>query len=370
MVPPSLRTTRRLTPPEGFTLIELIVTMAVLSIFVLMLSTLTDSTFKLWRSTQSSISMFSAARNAYDIMARRLTQATVSTYLDYYTVSGGVWTRRAAGDNAFVPSRYGRASDLHFVSGNAGAILGSTSTQGHGVFCFAPLGFTDNSVNYADLPNLLNAVGYYVEFGSDQSLRPAFLGSFSNKYRFRLVENIQPSQDFTAYPFFTDTNTANDRNWISAGIGTSTSGKNPLADNIIALVIRPEMPEQDAKTVFGSSGKAWNLTTNYLYDSRSGANRPTLSVSNPTALQFAQIPPMLRVVMIAVDETAARRLMGAGTTPPAALVLNPVWFTDPSKLNDDLDSLSKQLRDADVAHRIFNQVIPLRAAKFSAQAEQ
>lgn len=355
---------------RGFTIIELLVTMAVLSILVLVLTTVTDSSFKLWRSTQASISMFGAARNAYDIMGRRLAQATTNTYLDYYDAS---WNRRDPNSVTFVPAKYGRASDLHFLCGTASTLLGGNATAtthpGHGVFFFAPLGFTDGDASYADLPNLLNPMGYYVEFGSDQTLRPPLLAPLSVKHRFRLIENIQPTQQFTGYPQFTDIDPANDFNWLRTGLAASTAGKNPLADNIIALIIRPEMAEQDARGVFGSSGQAWNLTSNYQYDSRSGASRPAVTVADPRALQFAQLPPMLRVVMVAVDENAVRRLTGAATSPPTALQLNASWFTNPANLNQDLAALSTQLVNADVPFRIFNQVIPLRGAKFSTQRE-
>lgn len=355
-------------PRKGFTLLELLVTMAVLSLFVLLLFSVTDNSFKLWRSTHSSIALFDEARAAFDAITRRLSQATVNTYLDYYASD---WTRRPnaatnpAGAAAFVPGKYGRASDLHFVSGNANTILGDTNHPGHGIFFFAPLGFTNSSANYADLPNLLNACGYYIEWGSDKDFRPGFLSALPEKHRFRLVENIQASQDFVDYPTFTNTNASDDRDWITVGL--KTDGKpHVLADSIIALVIRPEVPEQDAASL-GLTGKE-GITSNYLYDSRSAAGQ-TRSEARAAA-QFAQLPPLLRVVMVAVDEKSAARLT-TGTTPPAALTLDPTWFTDPSEtvFQKNLADLSTQLSAAGVQFRIFNQVIALRGAKFSAQKE-
>jgi uncharacterized protein (TIGR02599 family) len=78
---------------------------------------------------------------------------------------------------------------------------------------------------------------------------------------------------------------------------------------------------------------------------------------------------MLRVIMVAVDEKSAARLT-TGSTPPAAFQLNAGWFQNPAKFDDDLAALEKQLIDAKVDFRIFNQVIPLRGAKFSAQREK
>ncbi len=349
----------------GFTLIEVLVTMAVLAVFAIMLLSVTDSTFKIWRSTASSVTMFAGARTAYDTLTRRLAQATVNTHLDYYNSS---WDRRTPGDGLFVPAKYGRASDLAYLSGPTASILPGNAAvhPGHGVFFFAPLGFTDTSTQYADLPNLLNACGYYIEWGSDKDLRPPFLDPLPERWRFRLIENVQPSQDFTSYPAFTDNNTSDDRDWITGGLTSSASRPQPIAENILALIIRPELPEQDAQEI-DSSWQPWSITSDYTYDSRTESGRKR--ATDRDALQFAQLPPMLRVVMVAIDEAAAARITGAGTSPPTALRLDAGWFTDPNKLDDDLEDLSAKLASAGVPFRIFNQVIPLRGAKYSVQPE-
>ncbi len=350
----------------------------------MLLAAITNSSFSLWKSTSGSIKMFAAARTAYGIMGTRLSQATLNTYLDYYDVS---WNRRPADAAAsiasyvaFTPARYGRASDLHFYSGPAATVLGG-SQQGDGVFFFAPMGYSNNNSTYADVPNLLNAIGYYVEWGSDQNYRPTFLSSLPQRYRYRLIENVLPTQSFNAsaggYPAFTASPStyAGYMKWITAGLATpaptGSSVKSVLAENVIALIARPELSQQDATTVFGASGNPWNLTTNYIYDSRTltGAVRPPISITNPSALQFAQLPALVRLVMVAVDETSARRLI-TGTTPPAALQLNAAWFQNPANLNADLASLSQQLVAARVSYQIFNQIIAIRGAEFSIQSEK
>jgi uncharacterized protein (TIGR02599 family) len=209
----------------------------------------------------------------------------------------------------------------------------------------------------------LNACGYYVELGSDSALRPAFLSSLPIKNRYRLIENILPAQNFDStcggYPAFTDTNNNNDDLWITSGLAGSNAVKNVLCENIIALIIRPEVAAQDASLL--GLANSFALTSNYFYDSRAGR-------TGVAALQFAQLPPLLRVVMVAVDEKSAARLT-TGFTPPTAFQLKSSWFQTPANLNQDLEELEKQLNDAKVDYRIFNQVIPLRGAKFSAQKE-
>ncbi|MBC8001055.1 MAG: Verru_Chthon cassette protein C [Opitutaceae bacterium] len=341
---------------RGFTLVELLVSMAVLSIFLVVLLMLTDISQKLWRRTSSSIQMFERARASFDVITRRLSQATVSTYLDYYDSSGA---RRNPTSTTFVPSSYGRASDLHFRSGVTSAILGSgIAAPTHGAFFFAPLGFTDNNASYRDLPNLVNPVGYFVEFANDASERPAFLQSagLPDRYRYRLIEVVQPAQDFKGYPALTDTDLTNDSNWLTEAGGLKASTfKHTLAENIIAFVVRPELSERDAAAA--GLPKPWNLTDGYSYNSRAG------KINAKDKMQFAQLPPLVRVSMVAVDENVAARLT-TGSTPPAVFDTSSL-FLDPDKFDADLQTLEASLSAARVQFRTFSSVISLRAAKWS-----
>lgn len=363
---------KRFGEMRAFTLIELLVTVAVLSIFILLVSQLTDGSFKIWRSTQSQTSIFAAARQAFDVINRRLSQATLNTYLDYYDAG---WNRRNPGSMSFQPARYGRASELHFYSGPFSSW--SNPIQGHALFFFAPLGFTNYSPDFADLPGLLNPVGYLVEWGRDDaypSWRPSFLSSQPVKYRYRLVELLQPSQEFKGYPALSDTNPANDQQWIldpAQGLRSPSTVRSVLAENVLAIYFRPELPEENARQVFGPSGKPWQLTVNYQYDSRSevARQRPPISSTEPRALHFAQTPPLMRVIMVAVDERSAARLVGTSTTPPAAFQIPPGLFANPANLEQDIRSVENQLADAGCQYRVFNELVRLRGAQFSTRPE-
>ncbi len=352
---------------RAFTLVELLVSMAVLSLFMIVLLLLTDSVQKLWRRSSGSTESFASARAAFDVMTRRLSQATLNTYLDYYDSSGSrrpaitstsTAAEKAAAD-AFVPASYGRASDLHFRSGLASGILGSgTNSAAHGVFFLAPLGYTDNHANYRDLPNLLNPVAYFVEFADDSAEVPQFLknGGVPARSRYRLVEVVQPAQEFTGYPALSDTDPGNDNNWISAAGGLKGSvHKHFLAENVIAVVIRPELAEQD--TAAAGLSEAWNLTNGYSYNSRAGRT------AAKDKMQFAQMPPLIRLVMVSVDERDAARLTN-GNTPPAAFDTSDL-FVDPDKLEENLATLESRLVAARVQYHVFSSVISLRAAKWS-----
>lgn len=341
---------------RAFTLVELLVSMAVLSLFVVLLLSLTDSVQKLWRRSSASAGAFASGRASFDIVSRRLSQATLNTYLDYYDQS---WNRRDSTNPTFAPAYYGRASDLHFRSGVASKILGAgVQAVTHGVFFFAPLGFTNNDANYRDLPNLLNPVAYFVEFADDSAEIPQFLknASLPARGRYRLVEVVQPAQDFKGFAALSDTDPVNDNDWISAAGGLKGSGhKHFLAENIIALIIRPELATQDAAAA--SLPTAWNLTTGYSYNSRAGRS------TAKDKMQFAQMPPLVRLVMVSVDEHDAARLAN-GNTPPAAFDTSGL-FVDPDKLEENLATLEQRLVAAHVQYHVFSSVISVRVAKWS-----
>lgn len=93
--------------PKAFTLIELLVAMSVLAIIMLVLTAMISQTAKTWKYTSSKIEQFREARDAFESMARLISQATLNTYWDYDNPPS---TNKA-------PTQYLRSSELRFMSG-------------------------------------------------------------------------------------------------------------------------------------------------------------------------------------------------------------------------------------------------------------
>ena len=107
-----------------------------------------------------------------ETMSRTLVRATLN----------GRWEMNDAADPKFLL----RESDLHFVSGPASELLDHSGFMtGHALFFQAPNGYTGpddrdatattEKAEYDTLPGLLNAWGYFVEFGEDPAKLPAFI---------------------------------------------------------------------------------------------------------------------------------------------------------------------------------------------------
>ena len=177
--PPSFMFTtslsRREQPVAAFTIVEMLVSTAILGLLMVLLLSTVDQTQRVWLRSSNKVSQFQASRTAFEALTRNLSQATLNTNYGYEMDP-------KTGDPAF----YKRESDLHFISGTAARskLLGTDEATypTHAVFFQAPLGATaeqddvggEKLQKYRALNSMLSAVGYYIKWGEDEQL-PAFL---------------------------------------------------------------------------------------------------------------------------------------------------------------------------------------------------
>ena len=431
----------RTTLPQdqrAFTLVELLVATVVLLIILLMLVAMVNQTSTIWRSTTSKVEQFRSARTAFESVTRQLGQATLNPYYDY--------ARNKKGYSI----QYVRQSDLRFIVGSCGDLYAPSSSNkapvsgpGHAVFFQAPIGFVSDDPEtqdtaastsgspqylYSEMDNVLNTWGYFTEYGSDYSYRPAFLNTASGnfvppteRYRYRLMEFMVPSDRMTLYQKTSAPPTASGGDYDSNGyyIGhewfdsflqlpttspstsinaTSTTPVRPahlLAENIIMFVLAPQLSAVDQ----ASLPSGYSLAPSYSYDSTQTnpqlANNPTDKNALATDPKN-QLPPVVQVTMVAIDEPSAARLeanTSLKSTMQGLLGVNggtARWFsasstktgaagdaqtgTSASNYNSDLTSttqsngtpgLQPYLTNNHIAYRTFTTTISLRAAKWS-----
>jgi uncharacterized protein (TIGR02599 family) len=359
---------------------------AIITLIMLILISITGQTSATWRYTTGKIEQFQESRAAFEAMTTRISQATLNTYWDY--------------DSPTLPTRYERRSELRFITGQAGSLLGtgpnSSTRITHCVFFHAPLGFVDDTqatgVNYHGLENLMNVWGYYVELNSDKDNRPAFLSSSSSppplRYRFRLMQFMQPSEKMMTYGFTSGYGTGGKAasqtyfgtDWFKASVNGNPTFNHPIAENVVALIITPRLSKNDEaafnKTYGGSSTPDVSpLSPLYAFDSTKTKN-DGVSVSAVDALKQInpkdQLPPVIQVTMVAIDEVSAGRL--SLTTSSADIFKLSGKFTDTSKYSADLllnpgaandASLENAIIAKKANYRIFTTNVPIRAAKWS-----
>ena len=403
-VPPPIR---RAPPakrqPAAFTLVEMLVATIILLIIMAVLLAMTEQTGRVWRSTVGRMEVFKSSRAAFDALTRTLSQATLNTYYDYGYVSGGTlqFTQLASAMQAAgaapgpTPSTYGRNSDLQIVSGltttNPPTTLlpsiGTYTAVTHSVFFQAPLGYNTVS-GYTSLDSLVNTCGFYVAYGPDPA-RPGFLLP-ANRYRYRLMQFLQSSNNLGIYQSDASTTPPTPykgtNKWYWPLVQTDLAATTQVSDfvmteNVIALVLLPKLSLKDevaAENAYGGTGVIGPVGTaiapSYAYDSSTvgpgGSLNPSGISAYPLLNTLNQLPPVMQVTMVAIDEVSAQRIAAQNsthqTTPPnTALGLTANIFTQSKNFQTDLASLEVALVAAHVNFRVFQTDVALRDSKWT-----
>ena len=149
----------------GFTLIEIMVSMTILTLIILVIASAMDQSRKVWSSSRSRVEAFRETRAAFEAMARRLSEASVNAYWGY--------------DDPTSPTIYVRHSDLHFVAGKSTELMTRGTNCGHCVFFQGPFGYAGTEAGALGggaeldhMESLLNGWGYFVSYDSDLPERP------------------------------------------------------------------------------------------------------------------------------------------------------------------------------------------------------
>jgi uncharacterized protein (TIGR02599 family) len=325
----------------------MLVSTVILVIIMGIVFSMTEQTSNIWKGTSNKIEGFRNARAAFDAMTRTISQVTLNTYYDYQD-STGTWSSISKNP----PATYARRSDLEFTCGQGSTLIGSTYVNGtstytpvtHSLFFQAPLGWSNV---YATQQRLLNACGFYVAYGPDPNV-PPYLSGLAPHYRYRLMQFLQPSENLAVYEYPSATT------WFTQPIsGTYDPASNfVLAENVIALVIWPKSAGDLATTT--------SLTSNYSYDTRT------------TGITFNQLPPIVDVTMVSIDEASAIRLGNPSTPPNSTVGLTSTLFTaatyptsGQNQLQIDLGTMESTLNAAHLNYHVFQTEVAIGGAKWS-----
>lgn len=342
-----IRQTRR----RAFTLLELMVSMTILSILMVLVFEMFGQTQRAWTAARARVGTFKEARVAFENLTRSLGQATLNAYTDYDP------------DN---PSNnpYIRQSEMHFTCGVADSMLagpGSGARPTHCVFYQAPLGFTQQDVNQtSSMGELLNGCGYFIEYGEVDKYLPPFIQdrmddspeSKDERKRFRLMEFRPPSERMMVYStdLKDDTNTTSGKvnSWFDDEVDATLDGglyaTRPIADNIIALVIEP-------RESTGANQTNNTLAPAYSYNSQKAGETQH------------RLPPIVDVTMVAVEESSILRYQQLGQGAIDDLVPTGLFRTT-AAYEADIKRLEGILTAAKVDYRIFKESVVLRAARW------
>jgi uncharacterized protein (TIGR02599 family) len=366
------------------------------------------------------VEQFQGARRGFESMTRRLSQATLNTYWDYeYKTEGSGKNRKLIVGEP--PLGYARQSEMRFRSGAMETLAPKEGVlrPTHGVFFQAPLGLTeDNEEGVLDdgaeklktyrlnpLGDLLNSWGYFVEAGTDQEFIPPFLTKvIKARKRYRLWQFMEPTEralldDPSAIPVSDSDGRellVKNENWDRPWNGwfvepmkraRPESPLRVLSENIVALVVLPRLSQQDEED--RRAKKLSMLCPVYDYDSKRNSNseaavadalNPNVKGSSgdrPEAVNPKnQLPPVVTVAMVAIDELSAERLSDSAAADDLAQGIK--WeglFEKSERMEDDpatpdsgdgdLRMLEQQLIARHLNYRVYTSNVTIRGAKWS-----
>ena len=331
----------------AFTFTEVLVAAAIVVTMMGFLLMVMDQTARIWAGTAAKVEQFRGARTGFERVSTRLSQATLNTYWDY--------------NSPTAPTRYERRSELRFISGSAPTLLGASGGATritHAIFFNAPMGVTGD-VNYSGLANALNTLGYFTEFADDTAQRPAFITAamIPPRWRFRLMEFSQPTENFSVYQF-TNGNAGNTTKlWFTTDVNGAPALNRVIVENVVALIITPRLAKAE-ELPLQSNATHSPLAALYSYDS-TGTN--AIAQLNPKN----QLPPVVQLTMIAMDDKSADKLDLDSTKADIFGIAKANLFADTRKLSDDLATLEGTLVAKRLRYRIFTTNVHIRAAKWS-----
>lgn len=292
---------------NGFTLLELLLSIGIFTIILAIIAQLSTTTLKSWRRVSDRQTQFAEAKIAFDSIQARLSQAELNPYWGFEFGSGT--------NNS--PTSYKRLSDLHFVTGESSELT-TQNHFSHAVFFHGAFGISREE-ELSQFGSLINSWGYFVDFGNSNDADVLDGQNVQDRFRFRLMELQVDAEDVSTFQTDMedenqlDLNEFTDRNmiykWFREPIADDQAYV--LAENVIALIISP-LP----RTIDGVAFDETTLAPDYLYDTRE------FQYSNVENLPSEhQLPPILRITMVVISEGSAFQLAdGNGSNPPLSLI--------------------------------------------------
>ena len=318
---------------KGWTLIEVLISTSILAVLVMVMAEALNTTQRSWLASRSAAERQQTVDSAISVLSREVRQAMLASRPSYDTAL-----------DKLVP-----ASDLHFVCGPAAELLpGVPGVCGDAVFFQRP-------GRDGDLQRAMQACGFFVQFGGDEVWRPTFLTALPSNRRLRLLQFHQPAENLTLFQptavigeasrLSQLTSRSDLYNWFVQPLsdtGAFKSSVSVVAENVVAMIVQAS---PSAQRCYDSRRFQWEAG------------------SAEAALSRHQLPDMMDVTLVMVDEAGWARLAQDEAESLAAVVMSFVkaqsW--QPETLQKSLDGLQALLQN----HRLSTRISVMTAGMAS-----
>jgi uncharacterized protein (TIGR02599 family) len=353
----------------AFTLIEVMVSVAILAMIMVIVSTVIGQAQRSWRAASSRVTQFREARQAFETMSRSLRQAVLPTIVDFRYGTNLNENPATLTEQPNVPAM---SAELGFRFGDAASLLvgggGSTYTPGHAVMFQMPAGLYSRTqlalpenVGLSKLTRVLSPRGYFIRFGGNREYLPVGLASrLTEKSRYRLFEYRPTSAENTQVWDLTDTIVPDAWTTIPT---TAVNNLVPVADNILILAFAADFITSGATEQVSLEVPVTNTTSGRTL--LTAYNSYFAEQSRPPTNEYRnRLPRSMLVTMVAIDEETATRLSAeAGNSPHSPLgAAAGSLFSSAANLPQDLRSVRDTLTAVKANYRIFSSLVLIPGA--------
>lgn len=296
---------------RGWTLIELLVSITILSLLLLFAAEILQLSRGAWQHTHTALRRQLSEDAARSVLLHELPQATLQARSEY------------DGDTAVTV----RESDLHFVCGPAAELLPqATSALGDAIFFHA-------LAPDEELRQTLQARGFWCEYSTGESWQPAFLPMPQRK-RFRLLCWHPPATSFQPPAA---SGTAPGRQTVYAWFQQRTAHVSVVAEDVLAMHVQAmpgSLPLYDSRHHEWAAGHAGTSATRH------------------------QLPRELHITLLIIDEASLARLSAAQADELQSRLVQTAALK-PGGLRPDFTLVQEQLATHHVSSHISSFIVPL-----------
>lgn len=309
---------------SAFTLVELLVATAILTLLSGLLMSIANQVGSAWREGQSANERRSTGRAILDFMATEIRQASSGIshpeVIDFKSGPGSPPTYSSLATHfvASLPALIGVASTTYpNTTGNGSG--NNPFLNPHAVFWQAPIARNTSRGSLA-------TIGYFVRWDGTQA---------------RLCRYQVDPADTANYTVFKTPQV----NWVTSGNlnaiapATAPTYQGWFADNVIGLWIRPL--DAFGHPIQYEAGVPMKINNGYGFDSRRGyiSNGPDGVYNNADDVKVAgpALPPAVEIAIVTIDSTRASRITTGDVTTIQNLALAKA--ADPSKMWDATDGI-------------------------------